>query len=85
MRMAILAGAGLLWALGAGGHPNSEAARTAGSILPDSNPLAAKLTGTWAGTRHDSGSSAARRFTMIWKQDSTGELTGTVTPASGPA
>jgi hypothetical protein len=51
----------------------------------DSNPLAAKLAGTWTGTRHDSGSSASQAFSMTWKKDSLGHPAGTIRPAAGSA
>ena len=84
MRMAICAVAAVVWAMGAGGHPDRAAPRVTG-IVVDSNPLASKLTGTWTGGRHDSASSAPQAFTMTWKKDTTGSMTGTVKPGAGPA
>jgi hypothetical protein len=76
---------GALGLTGAAAHPTPPRATITSRTTVDSTRLARQLAGHWKGTRYDAGSSAGHQFTMSWKQASDGHLSGTVTPAAGPA
>jgi hypothetical protein len=83
MNMGLYAALGIGSVLAVGMQPSRPAAATASPIPADSVALASKLPGHWSGTRFDSSSAAGHRFTMDWKKDSLGALTGTVAMADG--
>jgi hypothetical protein len=73
-------GIGSMLALGAPHRPIAPA-----TISSADTTLAAKLAGKWSVTRYDSTPSAGRRFTMQWKKEADGTLSGSVTMPKGPS
>jgi hypothetical protein len=83
MNMAIYAALGIGSLVALGGSPRPPVRAAAAGPRPDSVALASKLVGKWTGTRFDSSSAAGRTFTMDWKKDTIGALTGRVSMPGG--